>query len=784
MSGSSGFETTSDGVVARLAVEIPSEGISSLKELSQQVDRFRTSTEAAARGSGDFVKYLQQIISTGQQATQVLQQQAAALERTIDLNSRAQGGGASSALPLSRTAPQGYVDPFAGMGAGGAGMGTNGSSRAPNAADLQNVQNQVVDPLVSRDPRAYLNSQPGRSGLRLGGLPAASPGWQDWEEHAHRINERDKVNHNQHRTINPGTDPGGDDDGIGGGGGGGGRWGGFAKSLGNELSMGASQIGSMGALARGMKSLSGMIRPSGAAAGGAAGLMDGLSGALMKGGGIVAAGAAGMAALQKGGAMYQGYKNMGLVRGGGAGEGMETEVGIRLMAMNPFLSTEQSRQIITSGLTEGYTGKQFDTVTEFMASNLKNMNISVSDSVQMLRKNVDEGGQSVKGLGASLAMLKELSKTGSMSLPDMQQSFMQTSSALVSAGMGGPQASQDATLAATAWSDNQTMKGSFGEITQQMTGSMQGLAMMRAYGGIDTPAGLMPGVAGLWMKDHGGSMTEGVDKVIKRICREIAKSMPGATKKGSVQYYNAIQNLMFRLQGMGLSTKAAQDPNAAQMMYDEYVFGEGPVAAAQKKINEVNSEVDGGYSVAASAGGVAGAALTGVWDVVRAGADLLHGDTAAAGRAIEHGQDAVSIATYNATADAQNPILNNIVQAEGGPRNVEVNVGGKWQQLSGDRAQVEALTKGGKWRRRGDEGEGLTLAQTPMQMDRGFNTGQTNVSFSPATLNITVDQNGKVTAPSQIQLTPNQVNANAGVSDAQLNNPMPSDQAATQRAFF
>jgi hypothetical protein len=101
-----------------------------------------------------------------------------------------------------------------------------------------------------------------------------------------------------------------------------------------------------------------------------------------------------------------------------------------------------------------------------------------------------------------------------------------------------------------------------------------------------------------------------------------------------------------------------------------------------------------------------------------------------------------------------------------------------------ERSVYELGDHGGKWRRRGDNGEGITLAQTPQQMDRGFNTGQTNVNFSPATVTIKIDQDGRaVASPEQVQLTPNQMNANAGVSGAQMNNPQPSDIANYRRHF-
>ena len=144
--GSSGFETGPDFVAARLSIDVPTEGITNLRELSQQIDRFRTSTESAARGSENFVKYLQQIIQAGTQATEVHRNLAAAMERTVDMQSRATAGG-SSAMPLSSNTIAGGEW----GGAGTAGMGSgSGGSRPTTATD---VNSQIINPNLQRDPQ-------------------------------------------------------------------------------------------------------------------------------------------------------------------------------------------------------------------------------------------------------------------------------------------------------------------------------------------------------------------------------------------------------------------------------------------------------------------------------------------------------------------------------------------------------------------------------------------------------------------------------------------------------
>ena len=104
------------------------------------------------------------------------------------------------------------------------------------------------------------------------------------------------------------------------------------------------------------------------------------------------------------------YKNLGGVQGGGIAEGVGYEAEARIMAMNPFLTLEQSRQVMQAGLKGGYSGKNLDTVTQFLTENLKEMNLSVADSMELVHTNVDKGKMSAEELGESLRSIKEMGK--------------------------------------------------------------------------------------------------------------------------------------------------------------------------------------------------------------------------------------------------------------------------------------------------------------------------------------------------------------------------------------
>ena len=159
---------------------------------------------------------------------------------------------------------------------------------------------------------------------------------------------------------------------------------------------------------------------------------------LARGAGVVGAGVAGVAAInagiQKTGEWAHDMQGTGVQMGGGFNEGLAFESSIRTMAMNPFISTEQSRRIMQEALQSGYTGKEFDTMTDFMAENLKQMNMEAAESMKLLQQNVLKGGQEVESLQAQLSQNVGMAGETNLSADQINNFFERFSGGLIDQG--------------------------------------------------------------------------------------------------------------------------------------------------------------------------------------------------------------------------------------------------------------------------------------------------------------------------------------------------------------
>ena len=167
---------------------------------------------------------------------------------------------------------------------------------------------------------------------------------------------------------------------------------------------------------------------------------------------------------------------LGMEGGGGLREGMGYQMAVQQMAMNPMLTTQQSKQIVMTALSEGYTGKEFDTMTQFMADNMTEMNLSVNDSVKLLKSNVEQGGQSVKSLGTQLEALNATVGTGVSGRAEIQEAFVNVSQTGVDLGMGGSDAGRMGMIAANLFQDqrdgrNNILAGRGGDLMNALANS-------------------------------------------------------------------------------------------------------------------------------------------------------------------------------------------------------------------------------------------------------------------------------------------------------------------------
>lgn len=768
--GQGGFTSGEDFIAAKVSIDVPTEGLQNIKELSAGLERFRTIVEASARSSSTYVGYLQQMTQAANMATEAHLKMAQQLETTAQLQQRAMTGlpGASQALPLSRSAPQGFVDNFSGMGVGMGMGGIRGGSPSDVPSQLQMAN--YVQTGYGNNPQQYVYAQAGRN-RTVPGVPIGPTGAPDWRTQADSVQLRDQQQAAQAQQTPDGSSVVRQQ--LGGG-----HGGGLTHNLINEMAVGgnalgvarhvASAIGSRGAATSGENAEKEISGGKGFFSGfPGAGLLSKMGPAGM----IAGAGLAGLGLVERGGGMFQDYKNLGSIRGGGAAEGFQTEMGIRSLALNPFLSNDQARQIVMAGLTEGYSGKQYDDATKFMADNLKNMNMQVSDSVGLLRKNVVEGGQSITGLAAQLGTLKEMTKTGALSLPDAKAMFAQTSGSLIGRGLSGGAAGQAANEAIGVWSGDELLKGNFAAMVQGAAETPLGGAMLEQYGDFQA-AGLPPDMLVAAMDEAGVDPSKDMMSALKRMVDQMFRNVPNSGPRFLTRV-RMFQQQVQRMTGQGIDTRTAIAMVKKLRSGDPFTGSD--------KASQVSQQVGGAESLGGHMAASFGAMGRSILDIGKGFAGWLTNNPTAEDNARDDMNSVWDTVNYNANAQASNPTISSIV-GQFGAGDIEVGNGGDFSALTGSREQVQGLASGKlNWRRKGEQGGGISLAQTG-NLTSDFRTGgggggktDVGVSFQPATVNIKVDQHGVTASPNPVQLTPNQQQVNAGYGSNTMNNPQPGD---------
>lgn len=151
---------------------------------------------------------------------------------------------------------------------------------------------------------------------------------------------------------------------------------------------------------------------------------DALASALSKSGGFLGELGSGLAAAGPWiagataviGAAYEGintyadYQKEGQKRGlSGADAALfkvQQDAEIKALALDPWISTEQARQLVMAGLNTGAKGDNYDKITDFLTENLRDMNVSVSKSMQLMKASVTEGSMSIENLSATMKNIK------------------------------------------------------------------------------------------------------------------------------------------------------------------------------------------------------------------------------------------------------------------------------------------------------------------------------------------------------------------------------------------
>jgi hypothetical protein len=713
--------------------------------------------EAASRSEGDFIGFFQTLPSIAAQASNAFKTYADELERGLALQQRMSG-----AVGQWDVQPGSSPDNFRGMSVG---MGRSSGEVQQQTADTERLRE-----MGPAGERQYLNVHSQRGAMQSGDMPSGNS--QDAIAAAtERISARERVN--QERI-------GGGDAGSGGRMG---QTGGIAREIMNEFGSGGGFPGAGGGgvvggiLRRGVDAAKRRANSSGGneenhtdraapgGGGGAVGDDDGGGGASgimgllsrLPGGFGMAAGAAGLGlgafqAAQYMGPKIQNLKDQGMVQGGGAKEGLEQEINARIMGLNPFITNDQSRSIIQSALRDGYSGKEYETVTKFMQDNIKDFAMTVQESRDVVKKQMVEGGMSPEAFAASMEQQKNLSKGSYLSFPDRKKAMISLGGQMADMGVPTDTASRAGAQALEMFSDSQLLKGMGGDMLAAGTSDdlgQQGTQM--ALMGITPSADFSE-----WSTQIADAGSEGQEKLLRNLASQ---------SKGNMG--------VFRL----MLQKFAGLPNVtvaqAREMYARVTGGKSSSAAGQSRIDQQSGSA-GSESIEKRSG------------ASRLIGDLSGGISAAGGKLA----DLVTgnwgnIEARNRGAEWQTeedhiPILDKLVESSGGDPNklMVQDASGQWKKLqSGNKDQIASLANGGKWKRADDkESNGYTLAQAGGVMNSNFGKQDVSVQGQVA-IHVTTDPGVKVSgAPKTVTLTQNQVQSNAGWGNATMNNPPPGDR--------
>lgn len=782
MTTGGGFDQGEDFVSKRLAFDVSQESMSGLRELNNEMERFRVNAEAAARGGESFSGYIRTLGEVEERATMATTNLTAAVERLVSAQDRATGGQHSTAIPPGYTAP---FDP--------ASTGMGGGDRTPLPTTTPTTRDRWSD-LAQNDPRAYLNARTAWNGNQPGDIPDASvsiapDSVRDLAQHLGQA-DSEEAKHNPHvphRSAPRGGRSGGK---IGPTPAEAWRakaenWAGRA----GEIAGGLGPGGSFSTMFRGAgRALEGYGKgrserasaphmPGGGAAGEAAegaegaegmgGMLRGLGGGLLKGAGpigaVIGAVSAGLELEQKIGHQVQQYRNLGGIRGGGAGQGVGYEMQARMMALNPFISNEQSRQIIQGALTDGFTGKEFDTVTGFMAHNLQQMNMSVVDSNEMVMSALKNSGSSttdiVSSLNSALNSLKEGAQSGYNTLPGREQSFKGSYEALVRSGYDPSVAAALANQGANEFKDMPGMGQSGGNILKASATNPMYQMLMMTQGG--PGGGRLPGISPNALKDPARAGMEisklGDDKAGAarwQVLHNIAKAA-GADGKGG----GNLTFFMAYCEKIGIQFDGPED--ALKNMDKAFHAGDGSkedplvqdAEASKQTGDDQRKKQERGEFSQGGKGGVYGSdpGRTGYGDRV------IHSGSSA-GAIRDKVQDA-----YGSTAQV------------GGPDG--------WKPFDpADEKQMKDLASGKLHvRGRGETGPGQTIDQMAASGDR--DSGGKNGVKGHLTIEVKPDQLKKLLkVPDYVPLTQNEQSANAGYGQSTKNNPPPGDTITVRGA--
>lgn len=738
------FSETTDGVKAKLTVEVPEQALTTLSQLAKQTEAYRVSMEAAARATGDHMGYLEKMPTIADVATKKLKEWCDQVEHAVELK------GKLGDMNVPGATGQDSGNPF-----GNATLGRG---------DLASLLN----PMANNDPSRIVSMGAARGLVSPGAVGGMSD--EQVDKLARKLasavggGEDNDGSGGGKRAPRPGEDPRKkpeDDQGL------------SPEELEKHALKGRDLVGQMlGELGPGssMGDAVGAGRDLLGMAGGAGGMLGKIGGALGPVGAGLGLALTANQLVQMGGQRVQDYRNLGGEAGGGFGEGVGYDAQAKMLALDPFISTAQAREVIQGALSAGHGGgggASFDKVTDFISKNLKDMNIQVGDSVKMLKTNVEDGGMSIDALSKSLNNLTSMAKNGSQSRSELQADFGATTGALTAAGIKDQGNVAEAAMGA--------FQGSPLLATVGATALQGMLDSPTAIGQLSQITGINSGDTETTIADIGnsGKLPDATNQLLAKWVKQ-AISMAGGPKASKSKVTTLLLNILkmngitgiTRNQAEGLvdtlgapggaaaATKAGQEALKGDLAPIDNSFGESSMAGLETLGNHLKAAIGTGGNVVA---------------------DLVTGDWGAISADVQSGQDRKGQINREHEANAgvyTNQVLKNAV-AQYGTANLQVT------DSSGQNAK--ALDQTDKEQRdKLASGELLIQRQGggPPQKLQDFGAAEKTAAAQNVQVggNLQVSYQGPLSGPSSVNLTANQQRTNTGFPGSTNNHPPPGDK--------
>lgn len=393
--GSDSFDYTDNSVIARVAFDIPPSALSDISQITQAMGAMRTELESIARAQSDWLDYLGQVPQIAERANQAYRETITQMERMSYIQNEI-GGGIGSG-------------PGGGGGEPGGGGSSGGTATGYSTAAPQGYVNpfkdmvagtgqpqsasavaEQVNQISQEDPRLAANMMAQR-GLSIDPNMLATVGGVAAS------------------VLGGGGQSPSAGSGSSGGGGMAGNVAAAAGTLGSQV-LSETKIGSrisdMLGMGGGGGSGGGGTPPPGSSGGtgsgspgwggrvasigrGAMSLVGGLSPASKVAGGL-GLGAMALNESQRIGERITQYQQLGSEEGGDYATGMKNELTARVQALDPFVNTQQVREAMQKPMSEGFKGDARDELRDLLLNNFKELGVSMGDSMAIAMSNLKE----------------------------------------------------------------------------------------------------------------------------------------------------------------------------------------------------------------------------------------------------------------------------------------------------------------------------------------------------------------------------------------------------------